>query len=203
MREKRLRGEADDASTTAFEALIEQLPELCQGYEPQNIQNLDKLELFSMALPEIGLTEKKKENKGREKSIQRMTVMFIVAGDGSFVFEPIVIWRSKLPRCFRSLKDLSRPMSVYYFSNRKAWPNGDVMETVLGKLDHRTNFENLKAIFFLDNATCNPKSIKNGLTNIKLVLLHKNSTLQLQPLDVGIIRNFKLTYRKLVSSFCY
>ena len=122
MREKRLFGEADDASTAAIEALIEQLPEMCQGYEPQNIP--DKLELFSMALLEIGLAEEKKENKGRKKSKQQMTVMFIVAGDGSFVFEPIFIWRSKA-RCFRSLKDPSRPMSVHYFSKNKAWMNSD------------------------------------------------------------------------------
>ena len=38
---------------------------------------------------------------------QGMTAMFIVAADGSFVSEPFVIWRSKVPRCFRSFKDQS------------------------------------------------------------------------------------------------
>ena len=41
--------------------------------------------------------------------------MFIVASDGSFVFERTVILRSKLPRWFKSLKDASRPMTVHYF----------------------------------------------------------------------------------------
>ena len=109
--------------------------------------------------------------------------MFIVAADGSFVFEPAVIWRSKVPRCFRSLKDPSRPMSVHYFSNSKARMNSDIMETVLGRLDRRMNYENRKVIMFLDNVTCHPESLQNGLTNIKLVFLPKNTTFRLQPLD--------------------
>ena len=42
VREKRLCGEADYVSTTAIKAWIEHIPELCQGYEPQNILNLDQ-----------------------------------------------------------------------------------------------------------------------------------------------------------------
>ena len=78
-----------------------------------------------------------------------MAALFIVAANGSFVFKLVFVWRSKVPRCFRSLKDPSRPMSVHYFSNSKAWMNSDIMETVLGKLDSRINF---KFILFLDNA---------------------------------------------------
>ena len=54
--------------------------------------------------------------------------MFIVASDGSFVFERTVILRSKLPHWFKSLKDASRPMPVHYFSNKKTWMNSDIIE---------------------------------------------------------------------------
>ena len=108
-------------ATTTIQAWIEQLLELFQDNKPRNIINLDELGLFFKALPEKGLMEKEKKNKGGKKSKQRMTVMFIVASDGSFVFEPTAIWRSKGPRCFKSVKDLLRPMSVHYFSNEKTW----------------------------------------------------------------------------------
>ena len=78
--------------------------------------------------------------------------MFIVAADGSFVFEPVVIWPSNVPLCFRSLKDPSRPMFVHYFSNSKIWMSSDIIDTVIGRLDCRMNFENCKVILFLDNA---------------------------------------------------
>ena len=74
----------------------------------------------------------------------------------------------------------------------------DIMETVLDRLDRRMNFENHKVILFLDNATCHPEILQNGLTNIKLVFLPKNTTSRLQPLDAGIIRNFKLKDRELL-----
>ena len=43
--------------------------------------------------------------------------------------------------------------------------------------------------------------LSDKVTNIKLVFLPKNTTSQLQFLDAGIIRNFKLKYRKLLLRF--
>ena len=182
--------EADEVSTTIIQAWIEQLPELCQDYEPWNILNLDELGLFFKALPEKGLAEKTKKSKGGKKSKQRMIVMFIVASDGSFVFEPTATWRSKLPPCSKSLKDASRPMPVHYFSNKKAWMNLDIMESILQRPDRRINQEKWKVILFWDNATCHPETAQAGLKNIKLVFLPKNTTSRLQPFDAALIGNF-------------
>ena len=55
---KRFYGEVDEISTATVQVGIEQLPEFCQGYEPQNILNLDKLGLFIKALPGKGFMEK-------------------------------------------------------------------------------------------------------------------------------------------------
>ena len=61
--------------------------------------------------------------------------------------------------------------------------------------------EKLKVVLSGDNATCFPETLQANLTNIKFVFLPKNKTSQLQPLDAGIIRNFKHKYRKLL--VCY
>ena len=42
--------------------------------------------------------EKGNKTKGGKKSKQRMTVMFIVASDGYFIFEPTVLWRTNVTR---------------------------------------------------------------------------------------------------------
>ena len=55
---KRLYGEVDEISTATVQVCTEQLPEFCQGYEPQNILNFDKLGLFIKSLPGKGLMEK-------------------------------------------------------------------------------------------------------------------------------------------------
>ncbi|GBL94746.1 hypothetical protein AVEN_244732-1 [Araneus ventricosus] len=48
----------------------------------------------------------------------------------------------------------------------------------------------------MNNATSHPDDLK--LKNINLVFLPPNTTSMLQPLDQGIIRSFKVGYRKLL-----
>ena len=84
----------------------------------------------------------------------------IVASDGSFVFEPTLIWRSKGPRCFKSLKDPLRPMYAHYFSNKKTWIDSDIIESSLSRLDHKMCLEKRKVVSFWDNATCHPETCR-------------------------------------------
>ena len=105
---------------------------------------------------------------------------------------------TELPCYFKSLKDAPRPMSVLYFSNKKAWMNSDIMGSILQGLNRRMNQEKQKIIFFWDNTTCHPETAQAGLKNIKLVFLPTNTISRSQPLDAGIIRNFKHKYRKLL-----
>jgi hypothetical protein len=58
--------------------------------------------------------------------------------------------------------------------------------------------ENRKAIILLNNAPCHPEM---ELSNVKLIFLPPNTTARTQPLDSGIIRNFKLKYRKMLLEF--
>ena len=93
---------------------MERINELIEGYSMENIWNIDKSGNFFKALPDKGLIEKGKQVKGGK------TVAFFVNAAGEKVDQPIVIWKSKLPRCFMKLQDLSRPANVHYFSNPKS-----------------------------------------------------------------------------------
>ena len=66
---------------------------------------MDELCLFFKALPEKGLVQKSKSCKGDKKSKQRLTVALFVAAVGLKVSQPIVIWNSKSPRCFKNIQD--------------------------------------------------------------------------------------------------
>ena len=175
---------------------IERLQELTEGYSSENIWNMDESGFFFKALPDAGLVQKGKKAKGGKKSKQRFTIAFFVSAAGQKIDEPIVIWKSKLPRCFKGLKDPSWPGNVHYFSNSKSWMTSEIFETVLSKLNRKLVFENRKVVLFLDNATYNPESMDDKFSNIKIVFLPKSTTSRLQPLDAGIIRNFKVKYRK-------
>ena len=106
------------------------------------------------------------------------------------IYQPIIIWKSKLSRCFKKLQDLSRPANIHYFSNPKSWMTSEVMESVLARLNRKLVFEDRKVILFLDNATCHPESMIGQFSLIKIIFLPKNTTSRLQPLDACIIQNF-------------
>ena len=51
---------------------------------------------------------------------------------------------------------------------------------------------------FLDITPSHPENLQGNLKHIKLEFLPKNTTSRLQPCDAGIIRNFKVKYRKQI-----
>ena len=67
------------------------------------------------------------------------------------------------------------------------------MQAVLTRFNRKLLLEQRKVVLILDNATCHPKSITDSNKDF---LLPKNTTSRLQPLDAGIIQNFKVKYRK-------
>ena len=111
---------------------------------------------------------------------------------------PIVIGKAASPRCFKGIKDKRNPLGVPYYSNRKAWMNSEIMLDVLSKVNRQLVREKRKVILFLDNVSSHSPELADKLSNIKVIFLPKNTTSRLQPLDAGIIKNFKAHYRKLM-----
>ena len=103
----------------------------------------------------MALIEKAKSKKGGKKAKVRLTVAFFVNADGQKVDEPVIIWKSKKPRCFKNLKDrdLSRPLGVHYFANNKAWMKSEIMSDVVKRLDRKMKMQNRNIVLFLENST--------------------------------------------------
>ena len=161
-----------------------------------------KQAIFFKALPEKALAEKKSHARRAKKSKARLTIAFFLNTAGEKAIEPLVVWRSKKPCCFKNIKSLSRPHGIYYYSNPKAWMTTEIMISILGKINRQMEVAKRKIILFMDNAPCRPESLSERYSNIKVVFLpKKNTTSRLQPLDAGIIRNFKLKYRKKLLKF--
>lgn len=109
-----MAGEAGDVYSETFESWKERSREPSQGQKPENIWNMDETGWFWKALPEAGLNKKGGCCTGRKKSKQPNTWAFFLNAAGGKV-DPIVIRKSEKSRCFKNLKDISRPYKCHYF----------------------------------------------------------------------------------------
>ena len=79
--------------------------------------------------------------------------------------------------------------------------SGEILHKILSKIDARLKSNGRSVILFMDNAGCHPPDLNEKYSNIRIVYLPPNTTSMLQPLDLGIIKNFKVYYRKLLMRF--
>ena len=112
------------------ESWVERLRELCKGLKSKDIWKEDQTGCLFSALPDKSLAEEGRRCKGSNKSKLRMTVALFVNATGEKE-GPIVIWKSKNPRCFENLREKRRPANVTYFSNQKSWTNSEIMIELL------------------------------------------------------------------------
>ena len=132
-----------------------------------------------------------------KQSKQRNTWAFFVNAAGEKE-QPIVIGKSQKPGCFKKLENKTSPCNCQYFANSKAWMNTEIMSEVLSKLNRRLKRQKRNILLFMDNAPCHPKSFQHIFSNIKIVFLPiaKNTTSKKQPLDAGMVANWKIHYKK-------
>lgn len=189
VRQVRICGESGEVCGETVDSWKERLPEVLQGHSSKNIYNLDETGFFWRGLPETGFGIKGKACHGGKKSKERLTVVAIVNADGEKE-KPIVIWKSSKPRGVNI-----STLPVHYYSQPKAWMTGELLDTILTKLNGKFASQSRNVALLLDNAGCHPHELKEKYSHIKLIFLPPNTTSKLQPLDLGIIQNFKVHYK--------
>ncbi|XP_057334362.1 tigger transposable element-derived protein 4-like [Microplitis mediator] len=123
---------------------------------------------------------------------ERLTILLATNMTGSEKLKPLVIGKSKKPRCFSGCKSL--PLD--YEANTKAWMTSEIFNEWLLKIDKKMIKDKRNILLFIDN--CTAHNVIPPLKAIKVKFLPPNTTSKLQPLDQGIIKNFKSYYRKEV-----
>lgn len=191
---KKICGESASVSDSDVVHWQSKLPEIISDFEPKNVFNVDETGLFFKCMPDKTLTFKGETCSGGKRSKERITVLLGANMDGTEKLPALVIGKSANPRCFKNVKSLP----VEYLSNSKAWMTGDIFEKWLLNLDKRMLRQKRKILLFVDNCTAHARIPK--LKSVKVIFFPPNMTAKAQPMDQGVIYNFKQFYRKQVVS---
>lgn len=101
--------------------------------------------------------------------------------------------------CFNGINKSQLP--VQYYDQKNAWMTGEILSEILAKINLQLMAKSRFIALLLDNAGCHPHDIEGKYSNIKVIWLPANIMSKLQPLDLGIIQNFKTYYRKLLLKY--
>jgi len=190
---KKKHGEKQDADDFSAERwVMEALQDIIKDCEPRNVFNADETGLYWRAIPDGTLAFKNAEAAGSKIAKNRVTLLLGCNMDRSEKLEPLTIGKSKNLRCFKNVKRLP----VDYQANRNAWKTSEIWSEWLKKVDDEMRRQKRHIMMLCDNCAAHSDDVR--LTNVKLVFMPPNTTSLIQPMDQGIIANFKRLYRSLV-----
>lgn len=169
---------------------------------PEQIYNADETGLLWRCLPTSTLAGGgEKAAKGFKKNKDRLTVLLCANASGNHRMTPFVIGKSAKPRAFKNAPHLP----VQYDAQSNAWMTAALFKDWF--FHHfvpevKESFKSLglpegtKAILLLDNCKAHPPVDELISGNIVATLLPPNVTSLIQPMDQGVIQNFKCFYRR-------
>jgi len=101
------------------------------NYAPNDVYNADETGLYYRALPDSTFDFKGNTVNGCKKQMQRLTILLVCNMTGTDKRRPLIIGKSKNPRCFRGVKTLP----VDYYANSNAWMTSLIFTEFLRKWD--------------------------------------------------------------------
>ena len=134
--------------------------------------------------------------KGKKKDKARLTVLLTVNAIGTEVLKPLVINKSKRPHTFARSCTLAAELPVEWYFNKKVWMHHDIFQSYLANLERRLSVLKQKVLLLADNVMSHIVDDEDKYFHVKIYFLPLNTTAHLQPMDAGIIKSFKMQYKK-------
>lgn len=171
------------------------IADLLKDYSSDDIFNADETGIYFKGLPDRGFVYRNVQISGGKKQKDRLTVLVCANMSGTEKKKLMVVGKSKSPRGFPS--NISK-LPVQYKHSANAWMTSDIFTDFVQSWDKSLRLQGRSIVLLVDNCSAHPNV--TGLTCIKLEFLPPNTTATLQPMDQGIIRNFKCHYRAALNN---
>ncbi|CAM4474416.1 unnamed protein product [Lepidochelys kempii] len=198
---------ADESAANTFPAKLKSILQN-EDYHEEQLYNCDETALFAKLLPDKTLTFNYESQKtaGFIKIKDRVALLFCSNKTGSHKLVPLLVGCFHNPRCFNHL--IRAKLPVMYANSKNAWMRRHIFDDwfynsfvpTVGKHLRSKKLKVLKAkaLLLLDNCPAHPpaKSLVSSDGKIRVLYLPFNTTSKIQPLDQGIIQNFKNNYRR-------
>ncbi|XP_064081201.1 tigger transposable element-derived protein 1-like [Macrobrachium nipponense] len=198
----KLQGEAASADSKAADSFPSGLAEIIKddGYTADQVFNVDETGLFWKRMPNrTYLSKEEKSAPGHKAGNERLTLLFGANASGDLKLKPLLLYLAENPRAFKGIFKSQLP--VIWKSNKKVWVTLMVFEDWFN--DHSVPAVEwylsskglpFKVLLVLDKSPGAPSNLSNMHPNVKVVYLPLNTTLLIQPMDQGVIANFKAYY---------
>ncbi|XP_064092997.1 tigger transposable element-derived protein 1-like isoform X2 [Macrobrachium nipponense] len=201
-RSLKLQGEAAGADQEVADRFPRGLAEIIRegGYSAEQVFNVDETGLFWKRMPSrTYISKEQKSASGHKASKERLTLLLGSNASGDFKLKPLLVYLVEDPRALKGIFKTQLP--VIWNSNKKAWVTLVIFEDwfvyhFVPAVEQYCASKKLpfKVLLVLDSAPCHPTNLNDLNPNVKVVYLPPNTTSVLQPMDKGVITNFKAYY---------
>ncbi|XP_023289525.1 tigger transposable element-derived protein 1-like, partial [Orussus abietinus] len=202
----KIQGEAVSTDETAAMNYRKVLAEIIDdgGYCPNQVFNADGTGLFWKKMPSrTFIAKSEKTANGFKAATDRITLLLCSNASGTKMLKPLIINKALHPRALKGINLAEYP--VHFMANKKAWVTSAVFATWFNDSfvpEVEKNMEEMglpfKVLLIVVNVPGHP-CIEHP--NVQILFLSPNTTSLIQPLDQGIIANFKKHYVKLTFSY--
>jgi DDE superfamily endonuclease/Tc5 transposase DNA-binding domain len=197
IRKRKQHGEAASVNMEGAEDRMIELRAIVAPYPSKDVYNMDETGLFWKATPDTTLATE--SQSGTKKQKARISLANCSNADGSDKIPLWIIGVSKRPRCFARARINISSLNAHWRYNKKAWMTTVIMLEWLTWFDKR--MQNRKVLLLIDGFSAHQAAVRTvlenrSLKNTRVEFLPPNCTSVYQPLDQGIIANFKALYRR-------
>lgn len=205
IRQLSIHGEAMSADTQGAEDFIQKFKTevMDEDWDEDLVYNADETGLNWKALPRKTLAGGKESRAvGHKMRKDRLTILVCSNVSGTHKLPLLVVGKYKSPRAIKFINNLP----VKYMSQKKGWMDrtlftewyDTIFVPAVKRHQEMLGKEGKKVILLLDNAPSHPSEKLLERENGKYVakFLPYNVTSLIQPMDQGVIQNFKTIYRR-------